>query len=76
MDWCLEGVNRVLRSLDIEEWDTLVEMVEAPIVIETKQIIHTVFVVPEDETTLHTEVKAYLRNATIPFDDFEWKYET
>ena len=76
MDWCLEGTNRVLRSLGIDEWDTLENMVEIPVRIEAKQYIHTTLIVPEDETTLATEVKMYLRDATISYDDYEWSYDT
>ena len=76
MDWCLEGTNRVLRSLGIDEWATLENMVEIPVRIEAKQYINTTLIVPENTTTLHTDVEQYLRDATISYDDFEWSYDT
>lgn len=76
MDWCLEGTNRVLRSLGIDEWDTLENMVEIPVRIEAKQYINTTLIVREGTTTLHTDVEQYLRDATISYDDFEWSYDT
>ena len=70
MTWCLTGVNRTLRSLDIEEWDTLDE-VDVTVTITVK--INTSFTVSESEyDTLNDTVMQYLNDATIPYDDFDY----
>lgn len=71
MDWCLTGVNRTLRSLDIEEWDSLTEVMDVTVGITVK--INTSFTVLESEyDTLNTRVAQYLNDATIPYDDFDY----
>ena len=71
MTWCLTGVNRTLRSLDIEEWDTLDDEVDVTVTITLK--INTSFTVSESEyDTLNDTVVQYLNDATIPFDDFDY----
>ena len=71
MDWCLTGVNRTLRSLDIEEWDTLEDIVDMDVSI--KVTINTSLSVPETTGTLYTDVREYLRASTIPYDEFEYE---
>ena len=71
MTWCLTGVNRTLRSLDIEEWDSLTEVMDVTVSISVK--INTSFTVLESEyETLNTRVAQYLIDATIPYDDFDY----
>ena len=69
MDWCLTGVNRTLRSLDIEEWETLEDIVDVDVIINVK--INASFSVSETTYTLYDYVREYLRSNTIPYDDFD-----
>lgn len=70
MDWCLTGVNRTLRSLDIEEWETLEDIVDVDVIINVK--INASFSVRETIDTMYDDVREYLRSNTIPYDDFDY----
>lgn len=70
MTWCLEGVNRTLRSLDIEEWETLEDIVDVDVIINVK--INASFSVRETIDTMYDDVREYLRSNTIPYDDFDY----
>lgn len=70
MTWCLTGLNRTLRSLDIEEWETLEDYVDRDVSI--KVTINTSLSVLETTETLYDDVREYLRVNTIPYDDFDY----